>query len=88
MLGDIGLDKLHQHGRHIRALGRNCGFEGIVKTCFDVNIHAFCSFHRFDLSHLPPLEVRLNGFEYERPVVRKFRAAAIEHTPSMHLHPG
>jgi hypothetical protein len=59
-----------------------------VKTCFDVNIHAFCSFHRFDLTRLLSLEVRLNGFECEPPVVRKVRAAAVEHTPSMHLHPG
>lgn len=62
MLGDIVLDELHQDRRHIHALGRGGGLEGVVEADFNVDIHALypCSFLLLDWSHL------LSGDEYIR----------------------
>jgi hypothetical protein len=61
MLGDVAPDELQQYGRHICALGRGCGLEGIVQTNFNVDIHSFESrcFFLHDLTHPLPLEVSI-----------------------------
>ena len=76
MLGDVVLDEFHQYGRHINALGRGCGLEGIVQADFNIDIHAFypCSFLLLsDPTHPLPMEVSLYGFEYQPPVPRTIR---------------
>jgi len=76
MFGDVALDELHQDGRHICALGRGCGLEGIVEADFNVDVHAFypCSFLLLsDLTHPLPIGVSVYGYEYQPPVPRKVR---------------
>ena len=41
MLGNVGLDELLQHDRHVSALGRSCGLEGVMEADFDVDVHSF-----------------------------------------------
>jgi hypothetical protein len=41
MLGNVGLDELLQHDRHVSALGRRCGLKSVVEADFDVDIHSF-----------------------------------------------
>ena len=72
MPGDIVLDELHQNRRHIDALCRGGGLEGVVEADFYVDVHApdSSSFLLLDPTHLLPIEVSLYGFEYRPPVPR------------------
>ena len=78
MLADVVLDKLHKHGRHICALRRGCGLEGVVETDFDVDVHSLkpCSFPLLDPTHPLSMEVSLYGYEYPPPVLRMVRGLA------------
>jgi len=72
MPGDVVLDELLKHGRHIDALRCGCGFERIVKIDFKIDIHSFytCSFLLDPTHPLSFQKMSICDCEYRPPVIR------------------